>query len=355
MKELEKLRKRIDSIDREILDALNRRAEVVIEVGRIKRDEKLKFHSPERERKLLEKLARLNKGGFPNEGLRAVYREIMSASLSLEEPLKVAYLGPRATFSHMAAMKHFGSVADFRPCDSVREIFDAVDAGKTDYGIVPIENSTEGVVTHTIDMFSEYDLKVFAEVMINISNNLLSKSGKLRDVKKIYSHSQPIAQCRKWLESKAPGIPVFETASTARAAELAAKNKDCAAIASELAARIYGLAFVERGIEDNRHNMTRFLVISKDQPPKSARSKTSIMFSVKDKPGSLYNVLLPFKKKKINLTKIESRPSKRKAWEYIFFVDMEGHVEDRKIRSVLDEVGRECLFLKILGSYPIGE
>lgn len=355
MKELERLRKQIDRIDEEILDALNRRSEVVLKVAGIKRSRKERFYVPNREQEIIERLRKLNKGSFPNDALKPIYREIMSASLSLEEPLRVAFLGPMATFTHLAGLRHFGSSAAFVPNTSVRGVFEAVDTHKAEFGIVPIENSNEGVVSYTLDMFMDYELKINAEVMLEVAHNLLSKTGEIKHVKKIYSHPQAAAQCRAWLETNMPGVPVLEAASTAKAAELASADRETAAIASELAARMYDLHFVERHIEESRRNVTRFLVIAGESPPKSGNDKTSIMFSIKDKPGALYDILSPFKRARINLTKIESRPSKRKAWEYIFFVDMEGHVDDRKVVRALDNMKEHCLFLKILGSYPCGE
>lgn len=354
MSEIKRLREEIDKIDNKILELLNKRAEIVIEIAKIKRDENAKFYSPEREREILERLTTLNKGPFPNDTLKVLYREILSASLSLEEPLKVACLGPLATFTHLAALRHFGSSAHFIPVESIKAVFDTVEAGKAEFGVVPIENSNEGVVTYTLDMFMDYDLKVSAEILLEIAHNLISKSGDKSKIKKVYSNPHAAAQCRHWLEANLPDVPILETTSTAKAAELASNDDEAAAIASELAAKVYNLQFVEKNIEDRKHNFTRFLVISKDFPPRTGRDKTSIMFSIKDKPGSLYNILEPFKKAKINLTKIESRPSKRKAWEYIFFVDMEGHIEDKKLRKALETVKDNCLYLKILGSYPYG-
>lgn len=355
MKELDRLRKNIDKLDDEILALLNRRSEIVIEVGNIKRTHKSRFYKPDRERQILERLTSRNKGPFPNDALKAIYREILSASVSLEEPLKVSCLGPLGTFTHLAALRHFGSSAAFVPVDSIKKVFENVEGGKADYGVVPIENSTEGVVSYTLDMFIDSDLMVSAEIILEISQNLLSSQTDKRKIKRIYSHPQPYAQCRRWLESNMPGIPVIESTSTARAAELASKDKESAAIASEVAARMYNLRILEKNIEDSRHNITRFLVISGELQPKTGNDKTSIMFSIKDRPGSLYSILLPFKRAKINLTKIESRPSKRKAWEYIFFADMEGHIEDKKVRKAIESLKEGCLYLKILGSYPQGK
>ncbi|MEW6115504.1 MAG: prephenate dehydratase [Nitrospirota bacterium] len=351
----ERQRDEIDQIDNKILELLNRRARLAIEIATIKRKANLKFHSPEREKAIIERLTSLNKGPFPNDAIKVIFREIISASLSLEEPLKVAYLGPEGTFTNLAALRYFGHSAAFIPVDSIKAVFEAVEANKADYGLVPIENSNEGVVSSTLDLFMDYDLKISAEVMLEISHNLLSKSGDKAKVKRIYSHPQATSQCKIWLENNMPHVSLFEATSTAKAAEIAAKDEEAAAIASEMAARLYDLKFIERHIEDRKNNFTRFLVIGKSCLKKTGADKTSILLSVKDKPGALYEVLLPFKTAKINLSKIESRPSKRKAWEYIFFIDMEGHIEDKKIKKAIDEVKEHSLYLKHLGSYPIGE
>lgn len=354
-KGLEQLRKDIDRIDDEIVRLLNQRAEIVTQIAKIKRDSNLAFHNPERERAILKRVTELSKGLFPRDALKVIFREIISASLSLEEPLKVAYLGPEGTFTHLAALRHFGSSAVYIPVESIKAIFDAVEAKKADYGLVPIENSNEGVVSYTLDVFVDCDLKIAAEVLLEVSHNLLSKDGDIKKIKRIYSHPQAAAQCRDWLERNIPHIKVLDAVSTAKAAEIASKDSEVAAIASELAARLYDLKFIERKIEDNKNNFTRFLVIAPDYPKKTGNDKTSIMFSLKDKPGALFNVLEPFKRANINLSKIESRPSKRRAWEYIFFADMIGHIEDKKVRKAIEEVKDNCLYLKHLGSYPIGD
>jgi len=354
MRNVEKLRKDIDKIDNEILNLLNKRSHIVLDIAHIKRNEKAKFYSPERERQIVERLTALNQGPFPNETLKVIYREILSASLSLEEPLRVSCLGPLATFTHLAALRHFGSSALFMPVESIKDVFDAVEKGKAEFGVVPIENSNEGVISYTLDLFIDSELKVSAEVMLEITHNLLSLSGDRANIRKVYSFSPATAQCRRWMQTNLSGVPIIEATSTAKAAELASADEEAAAIASDLAAKIYNLKFVEKNIEDSRQNFTRFLVISKEFPQQSGRDKTSIMFTLKNKPGSLYNSLEPFKKAKVNLTKIESRPSKRKAWEYIFFADMEGHIENKKLRKAIDAVMENCLFLKILGSYPYG-
>ncbi len=353
--DIEGLRKKIDLIDDEIVRLLTERAEVVTKIAQIKRDAGLPFHNPDRERAILERVTASCKGMFPKDALKVIFREIISASLSLEEPLKVAYLGPEGTFTHLAAIRHFGSSANYIPVERIKAIFEAVEAKRADYGLVPIENSNEGVVSYTLDVFVDCDLKIAAEVLLEVSHNLLSRDGDIKKVKRVFSHPQASAQCREWLERHLPQIPVLDAVSTAKAAEIAAQDEEAAAIASELAARLYDLNFIERRIEDNKNNFTRFLVIARDYPKKTGKDKTSIMFSLKDKPGALFNVLLPFKKANINLSKIESRPSKRRAWEYIFFADMIGHIEDKVLREAIEEVKDNCLYLKHLGSYPIGD
>ncbi len=352
MAELKQLRKKIDDIDYKIVELLNQRAEIVLEVGRTKKNRQIKVHSQEREKAILRKLQENNPGPFPNETLKLVYEEIISACVALQQPLKIAYFGPSATFTHLAARRKFGSSSEYLPESTIKEVFEAVFRNKVNYGVVPVENSTEGVVNYTLDMFMDSDLMIASEILLEISHNLLSKTGRKSDVKKIYSHPQAKAQCRSWLERNFPGIPIIDEMSTASAARRVARNPSAAAVASELAASEYNLNFIEKGIEDNRRNVTRFLIIAKESPGKTGRDKTSIMFSIKDKPGALFLILRPFSRHGLNLTKIESRPSKRKAWEYIFFVDMGGHIEDKNVMKAIRDVQKECLFFKVLGSYP---
>ncbi len=355
MADLNKLREKIDDIDLKLLQLLNKRTKIALNIKKAKKDKYLNIHSPEREREILERLTRLNPGPFPNDALKALYREILSASLSVQQPLKAAYLGPSATFTHLAAKRQFGSSTQYLPESTIKAVFEAVMRGKAQYGVVPIENSTEGVVNYTLDMFMDLDLNIAFEIMLEITHNLLSQTGRKSDVKKIYSYPQATAQCRSWLKENFPGVPIIEELSTAAAAERVVEDSSAAAVASELAATMYKLKFVKKGIEDYKHNYTRFLVIAKDSPSKTGKDKTSIMFSIKDKSGALYSILRHFAKQKINLTKIESRPSKRKAWEYIFFVDMSGHIEDRIVKKAINKIKKECLYLKVLGSYPSAE
>jgi chorismate mutase/prephenate dehydratase len=351
-KTLEEMRAEIDAIDDQILDCLNRRAALVIEVGQHKARNNREFFVPSRERAIYDRLSARNPGPFPSGGIRNVYREIISASLSLEQPLTVAYLGPQATFTQLAAIRQFGVSARLMPAKSVSAVFDEVLRGRAEYGVVPVENSNEGIVSHTLDMFLESELKIYAEVHVEISQSLLSLSGRMEDVKKICSHPQALAQCREWLEENLPDVSQVDVSSTALAAQMAAEDGSTAALASEVAATLYGLRIVKRKIEDNPNNFTRFLVISKSTPESSGNDKTSLMFSVRDEPGILFRMLEPFSKRQINLTKIESRPIKKKAWEYVFFLDLEGHINEPPVQEAVEELRHYCQFVKLLGSYP---
>ncbi len=351
---LKGLREQIDQIDDSILDLLNRRASVVLEVGKAKhgRSEQA-FYVPSREKAIYERLTAQNPGPFPNDGVCKVFREIISASLNMEMPMKVAFLGPQGTFTHMAATQQFGMSAQLLPLKSIPAVFEDVARGRSHYGVVPVENSTEGVVNHTLDMFIDSDLQVIAEIMLEITHNLVSQSTDIGRIRKIVSHPQALAQCRHWLETNMPDTPQLDVSSTAAAAQMAAEDDAVAAIASTAAADQYGLQIVKARIEDNANNYTRFLVIGKTTSNKSGADKTSIMFSIKDEPGILYRMLEPFSARRINLSKIESRPMKQRAWEYIFFLDMIGHVDDADISAAIEELRPHCHFLKVLGSYPI--
>ncbi|HHF98595.1 MAG TPA: prephenate dehydratase [Candidatus Aerophobetes bacterium] len=351
---VEKLREEIDEIDLEILKLLNERARKALEIAKIKEKEGKGYYSPEREKIVVDKLTKLNKGPIPNKYLKEIFKSIINCCLSLQRKLRVVYFGPPATFTHLAAIRNFGPGAEYIPVKNIREVFATVEKGKADYGVVPIENSTEGIVSHTLDMFLDSDLKICAEVILEIAHHLVGK-GRLEDVRKVYSHPQAIAQCRMWLEEHLPSVEICETESTAKAAQLAAEEEGACAIASEVAAALYGLDILEEHIEDSPHNYTRFLVIGREYTEKSGDDKTSILFSIRDRVGALYEMLAPFREHGINLTKIESRPTKKKAWEYVFFVDFEGHKDDEEVKKALSELEEKCFFLKILGSYPKGE
>lgn len=349
---IEEFRQQIDAIDSQILELLNRRAEIVVRVGEEKAKGSIAYHSPQREEEIIDRLTRENRGPFPGRAVKGVYREILSACLSLEQALKVGYLGPQATFTHMACMKRYGQLAEYIPLRGIGEVFTEVEKGKADYGVVPVENSTEGVVSHTLDMFVDSDLKICGEILMEVSHHLLSKHGEKGRILKIYSHPHAIAQSRKWLEANMPKVALFEVASTAVAAELASQDETAGAIASELASRLYDLKVVSSRIEDSPYNFTRFLIIGQMPCPITGNDKTSILFTIRDRVGALYRMLEPFARNQINLTKIESRPSRYRVWEYIFYVDFEGHDEDARVKAALEGLREECLFLKVLGSYP---
>jgi chorismate mutase/prephenate dehydratase len=351
---LKNLRRQIDSLDKKITRLLNMRAKITLGIARIKHQSGESIYSPTRERDVLEKISMVNQGPLSNNALEAIYREIMSCSLSLEKPLKIAYLGPEASFTHLAALKRFGSQVDYVPLTSIADVFLEVERDNTDYGVVPIENSIEGAVSYTLDVFMDSDLKICAQIILDVAHNLLANCPEDK-IKRVYSNPEVFGQCRIWLQENLGGVEQIEVASTTRAAQIAAKEKNSACIASTLAACVYKIKILARDIEDSPHNITRFLVIGKNDVKPSGKDRTSIMFSVKDRIGALHDMLVPFKKYGINLTKIESRPSKKKAWDYYFFVDLEGHRDNPKVKKALLELENKCKFLKVLGSYPLGE
>ncbi len=346
------LRKKIDQVDEKIVELLNERASLAQKVGRTKDLDKEEIYVPSRERQIFQKITSLNRGPLPEQAIRSIYREVLSASRSLEAPIKVAYLGPEATFTHMAARERFGSSAIFASQASIADVFQEVGQGRADYGVVPIENSTEGGVAPTFDMLVDADVKICAEVSLEIHLYLLSRSGRPEDIQRIVSHPQALAQCRRWLAGHFSEVKLDEVASTAQAAMVAAQENGVAAIASGLAKDFYDLAVVQACIEDFSNNFTRFLVIGNQQARRSGDDKTSIVFSVKDEVGILYRMLEPFAKNRINLTKIESRPLKDKPWEYLFFIDFKGHMEEPRIQRAIKRLEKKCAFIKVLGSYP---
>ena len=348
---LNELRKKIDALDEKIVKLLNQRAKFSQAIGRHKARKQAGIYVPARERQVLKNIKAVNKGPMTEEALEAVYREIMSSSLSLEKSLQVAYLGPEASFTNFAAVRKFGSQVGYVSCGTISEVFQKVENADCDYGVVPIENSIEGAVTNTFDLLVDSDLKICAHLVIEISHNLMSTTS-LDKIKKVYSKLEVFGQCRRWLQDHLPHAELMDVASTTRAAQIAAKEKDAAAIASLLAADIYHLHVVKKGIEDSSHNVTRFLVIGKSDAQPTGEDRTSLLFSIRDKVGALHAMLEPFDENKINLTKIESRPSKKKAWDYYFFLDCEGHREDEKVKKALAKLDGMCKFLKILGSYP---
>ncbi|HVM49486.1 MAG TPA: prephenate dehydratase [Candidatus Acidoferrum sp.] len=347
-------RKAIDKLDTQIVRLLNERTKHVLAIGEMKRKAGEEIYAPHRERSVLQRLCRRNQGPITNDSLRAIYREIMSSALSLEKTLTVAYLGPEATFTHQAAIRRFGSSLHYSPQKTIADVFTEVSKRRADYGVVPVENSTEGVVTHTLDMFVDSDLKIVAQIVLPVQHCLLSNSPR-GEIKKLYSHPQSLGQCRDWVRTNLPRVEIIETSSNARSAEFAAREKGAAAIAGVLAAEKYGLPILEYDIQDNVANATRFLVLGRQCGPPTGDDRSSLMFSIVDRPGALYSALAPFRRYRINMTKIESRPSKRKAWEYFFFVDCDGHSEDRKVEKAILQLGEHCSYVKVLGSYPNSE
>ncbi|HET6410035.1 MAG TPA: prephenate dehydratase [Chthoniobacteraceae bacterium] len=351
---LPELRTKIDGLDEQIIRLLNERADLVHEVGVIKKAEGASIYAPEREeqvfRGLVQKANDL-RSRLPDRSIRAIYREIISASYALEKGLVIAYFGPEATNTHQAARSRFGASVEYAAQVTIADVFDAVSRGAADYGVVPIENSTEGAVNHTLDVFMESDLRICAQILMRIENHLAARVPKSA-IGKLYSHPQVFGQCRNWLRSNLPHVDLIEVSSTPRAAELAAKEPDSGALVGAMAAEFYGLQLIESSIQDNPNNTTRFLVIAHRTSPRTGDDRTSLMFSLQDKPGALFSAIEPFKRLKINMSKIESRPSKRKAWEYFFFVDIDGHTDDAAVKDALAELETHCTFVKVLGTYP---
>ncbi len=350
---LEDIRKNIDSIDSQLLDLLSLRADLVHEVGVVKKKEGLQIYAPEREDSLLRKLLEKNKGRLPEKSIRAIYREIMSAALALEDDLKIAYLGPEGTWTHQAAIKKFGHSVAYAPQANFSDVFDQVARRRADYGVVPIENSTEGAVSHTLDLFVDSPLHICAQILLRIENNLMSAIPREK-IKTLYSHPQVFGQCRNWILKNFPEADLVEVSSTTKAAKLANEyaGQGAAALGGALAAELNGLEILDAGIQDRATNTTRFLVIGEKTCPPTGSDRTSILFSVQDKPGALVSALQSFEQCKINMSKIESRPSKQKDWEYVFYVDLGGHCEDDSVAQALEELRRHCSLVKLLGSYP---
>lgn len=342
------LRKRIDAIDDQILKLLNRRATFAKQTSRFKKT----TYDPARERTILKRLTEANEGPLPNDAIRAVYREILSACRGLQAPVTVAYLGPKGSFSHAAAARQFGSAAGELSCSEIGGVFDEVEKGNADFGVVPVENSSEGVITATLDRLAESPLVVCGELMTRVELCLLSNTESKEKIKKVYTFVKPMEQCSNWLREQNPKWEITQVGSSAEAALMASGSATAGAIASKIAAEIYGLRVLEERIENSRNNVTRFFVIGKIRAKKTSGDKTSVVFSVRHEPGALYRALNSFERHKVNLTMIHSRPSRKESWEYLFFVDMNGHESDRNIRGALNEMRKHSTYVKIVGSYP---
>ena len=352
-KELQRLRRQIDKLDAKIQELISARARYAQEIAETKFNTGSdNYYRPEREAKVLREIIKRNQGPLADETMARLFREIMSACLALESQLQVAYLGPEGTFTQEAALKHFGQAIHTKALGAIDDVFREVESGNARFGVVPIENSTEGVVNHTLDMFMNSSLSICSEVALRVHHHLLGRGKSMKRAKKVVSHQQSLAQCREWLDANLPGVPRVAVSSNAEAARLASKNSQILAIAGEPAANIYKLNTITRNVEDEPDNTTRFLVIGNIDTGPSGNDKTSLLVSGKNKPGALYHLLQPLANHQINMTRIESRPSRQAVWEYVFFIDIEGHHTDDKVRAVLHELEQEAAFMKLLGSYP---
>lgn len=350
---LDDIRNQIDELDHNLLDLLSRRADLVHEVGVIKKRDGLQIYAPEREDALLRKLVEMNGGRLPERSIRAIFREIMSAALALEDDLKIAYLGPEGTWTHQAAIKKFGHSINYTPQPNFADVFDQVARRRADYGVVPIENSTEGAVSNTLDLFVDSQLHICAQILLRIENGLMAAVPREK-IRTLYSHAQVFGQCRAWIHRNFSGVDLVEVSSTTKAAQFARDHAadGAAALGGPLAAELYGLTMLEESIQDRATNTTRFLVIGEKTCPPTGNDRTSVLFAIHDRPGSLVNALRAFDQFQINMSKIESRPSKRKDWEYIFYVDLAGHCAEPMVGEALEALGHHCSFVKMLGSYP---
>lgn len=353
---LDQLRQRIDALDEQIQTLLNERAGCAQAVAEAKRKEgggEVVFYRPEREAEVLRRVRERNQGPLSDDEITRLFREIMSACLALEQPLTIAYLGPEGTYSQAAALKHFGHAVSLKPLAAIDEIFREVEAGSADYGVVPVENSTEGAINHTLDMFIRSPLRICGDVELPIHHQLLvSAESNIEQIKSVRAHQQALAQCREWLDSNLPQVERIAVSSNAEAARQVQGNASMAAIASDAAAEMYQLNRLVNNIEDDPNNTTRFLVVGAHKPAPSGKDKTSLMVSAHNKAGALYDLLEPFARNDVSLTKIESRPSRASKWDYVFFVDVEGHVKDKNVAAVIEELGSKVAMLKVLGSYP---
>ena len=346
---LDKLRKEIDKIDARLVELLNERAKIVVEIGKLKSDGPI--YVPDREKKVFAKIVEANKGPLPDKCLQAIWRELMSGSFFLERPLRIAYLGPEGSFTHTASMLKFGQSVEYEAVMDIRSIFDEVAKGHCDHGVVPIENSAGGGVIETLDAFVDSSVMICAEVYMAIHHNLLANCS-LDEIEKIYSKPEVFTQCRNWLTSTFAEAKTVAVASTAKAAQIVTNEPFSAAIGSHIAAELYGLKIICENVEDVTNNVTRFLIVSKEDARPSGDDKTSLLFSTAHKAGALADVLNVFKQREVNLSNIESRPSRKREWEYYFFVDCLGHRSGEKIKDCLNEVRQHCLQLSVLGSFP---
>jgi chorismate mutase / prephenate dehydratase len=354
--DLQTVRNEIDQLDLNIHSLLNDRAVLAQRVAEIKKNDEpgqaVQFYRPDREADVLRRVMERNTGPLESKTVAKLFREIMSACLALEQPMTVAFLGPDGTYTQEAATKHFGHAVSLLPLDAIDEVFRETESGQTNYGVVPIENSTEGVINHTLDALLVSSLRICGEVELRIHHHLLSQSQSLSDIKRIYSHQQSFAQCREWLDQFLPGVERIPVRSNGEAAKLASATEHSAAIASRAASEIYDLNIIVSKIEDQQDNTTRFLVVGHEEVDASECNKTSLIVSAKNSPGALHDILVPFSTHNVNMTRIESRPSKRGLWEYVFFIDIEGHQSDNDVIAAMADMRKSAAVVKVLGSYP---
>ena len=347
-------REEIDNIDSQIISLLSKRQEQAYAVGQIKREKGIDIIDPAREEVVLRSLTSRSGKNLTKEAIRHIFGEIISAARAVQEPLAVAFLGPEATFSHNAALSLFGHSASFRAAESIEEVFGLVEKGMCEQGVVPIENSYEGSVNSTLDLFYHYNLKICSELFLRVRHHLLSKSAHIGKIKRLYSHPMAIAQCRAWIRSNLPEVTVKEVASTSFAARMAIDDPEAAAIGGRLSSLAYDLNILEENIEDHPDNVTRFLAVGKTEMQPTGKDKTSILFFLSHRPGALFKALESLAKRNINMSRIESRPMRTRNWEYVFFTDLDGHEKDSNIHDAIVEMEGCCAFLKRLGSYPAG-
>ena len=351
---LAEIRSRIDEIDKSLQELISERASCAAQVARVKQQqgETGHFYRPEREAQILRAVMQRNTGPLSNESIAGIFREIMAACLALEKPLSIAFLGPAGTYTHAAACKHFGNLIEPHSVSSIEEIFRLVEAEGANFGVVPIENSTEGMVNHTLDLLMNSSLSISGEVTLRIRHNLISKESDLSTIERVYAHQQSIAQCRIWLDKNLPDAERIAVNSNAEAVLIARDHDRSAAIAGLMAAELYDVAVLSPDIEDEPHNTTRFVIIGKYHAPPSGRDRTSLLIFAHNRPGSLYDLLKPLAKRNISMSNIESRPSRSGVWEYVFFIDIDGHHEDEPLHEAIAEIGKTSAMVKVLGSYP---
>ena len=349
------IRQEIDNLDIEIQNLISRRAQCAVKMAQIKQRSDTCFYQPDREAEVLGKVKQRNQGPLSDESMVGLFRQIMSDSLALQTPLKIAYLGPEGTFTHEAALKQFSQSASLCALKSIDAVFREVEADSADYGVVPVENSTEGAVNHTLDLFMHSPLTICGEMALSIHHCLATTVTQYRDVHCVYGHQQALAQCRSWLNTHLPNAKQMAMISSAEAAKMAKETSNAAATVSPVAARLYQLDILAHHIEDDPANTTRFIVIGKQAVAANGQDKTSLLLSAPNQPGALYQMLLPIAENQISMTRIESRPSRRTAWDYVFFVDIEGHQSDIKVAKVLSILKKQGFLLRVLGSYPVDQ